>query len=162
MLEAKEAISLINGTQAMLAVGTLALLAAETLAIQPMFSAGYPAMLLKAPTLHSMSAFTLLVRMRDKFRRRRISQALEGSAIRDSHRDCGRVQDAYSCAACPKCTERSATRWRTAGTFSKSKPTPVVDNPLVFRSKDKPPMSSRAATSTASRSPLHSISWRSR
>ena len=32
VLEAKEAISLINGTQAMLAVGTLALLAAETLA----------------------------------------------------------------------------------------------------------------------------------
>ncbi len=32
MLEAKEAISLINGTQAMLAVGTLALLEAETLA----------------------------------------------------------------------------------------------------------------------------------
>src|SRR5438046_10714665 len=31
-LEAKEAVSLINGTQAMLAVGTLALLAAETLA----------------------------------------------------------------------------------------------------------------------------------
>ena len=31
MLEAKEAVSLINGTQAMLAVGTLALLAAETL-----------------------------------------------------------------------------------------------------------------------------------
>ena len=32
VLEAKEAVSLINGTQAMLAVGMLALLAAETLA----------------------------------------------------------------------------------------------------------------------------------
>src|SRR4029077_9453994 len=32
VLEAKEAVSLINGTQGMLAVGTLALLAAETLA----------------------------------------------------------------------------------------------------------------------------------
>ncbi len=31
VLEAKEAVSLINGTQAMLAVGILALLAAETL-----------------------------------------------------------------------------------------------------------------------------------
>src|SRR4029434_11150882 len=31
VLEAKEAVSLINGTQAMLAVGTLSLLAAETL-----------------------------------------------------------------------------------------------------------------------------------
>src|SRR5882757_29061 len=97
VLEAKEAVSLINGTQAMLAVGILALLAAETL----------------TDTADVIGALSLdALRGTDVAFDERIHQArphpgqlttaanlrkmLEGSEIRRSHADCNRVQDAYS------------------------------------------------------------------
>src|SRR5262249_13180490 len=91
VLEAKEAISLINGTQAMLAVGTLALLAAETLADS-------------ADVIGSLSLDALKgtdVAMDERIHNARphagqtqvaanVRRMLEGSAIRESHKDCGR------------------------------------------------------------------------
>src|SRR5438094_279836 len=103
VLEAKEAVSLINGTQAMLAVGTLALLAAETLADS-------------ADVIGSMTLDALRgtdVAFDDRIHRVRphagqlqsaanLRRMLEGSQIRESHRDCGRVQDAYSLRCIPQ------------------------------------------------------------
>jgi histidine ammonia-lyase len=66
VLEAKETISLINGTQAMLAVGTLALLAAETLVDRRRAWAGSAATRCKAPTRPSTNAFTKRGRTADK------------------------------------------------------------------------------------------------
>ena len=102
-LEAKEAISLINGTQAMLAVGVLALLEARTL----------------ASTADVVSAISLdVLQGTDVAFDARIHQArphagqtlvakhmrtmLEGSAMRERHRSCTRVQDAYSLRCIPQ------------------------------------------------------------
>src|SRR5689334_544950 len=91
-LEAKEGVSLINGTQAMLSVGTLALLAAET-------------MVDTADVIGALTADALRgtdVAFDDRIQQVRLHpgqatsaanlrRMLEGSAIRESHRQCGRV-----------------------------------------------------------------------
>ena len=95
-LEAKEAISIINGTQGMLAVGALALAAAETLADS--------ADVIGAMSLDALrgtdAAFDERIhRARPHAGQQRVARnlrrLLEGSQIRESHRDCARVQDAY-------------------------------------------------------------------
>src|SRR6266487_2700963 len=133
LLEAKEAVSLINGTQAMLAVGTLALLAAETLADS-------------ADVIGSMTLDALRgtdVAFDDRIHQARphrgqihsannLRRMLEGSQIRESHRDCGRVQDAYSLRCIPQV--HGAVRDTLAhcrGVFE-TEANSAVDNPLVF------------------------------
>src|SRR5579864_5807426 len=94
-LEAKEAISLINGTQAMLAVGTLALLAAEILVDSADVLGGLCCDALKGTDtafderIHKARPHSGQMKTAANLRR-----MLEGSQIRESHRDCGRVQDA--------------------------------------------------------------------
>src|SRR5262249_51171001 len=103
VLEAKEAVSLINGTQAMLAVGTLALLTAETLVDS--------ADVIGAMTLDALRGTD--VAFDERIHRARppsgqiqsaanLRKMLQGSQIRESHRDCGRVQDAYSLRCMPQ------------------------------------------------------------
>jgi histidine ammonia-lyase len=132
-LEAKEAISLINGTQAMLAIGTLSLLAAENLVDT--------ADVLGALTLDALRGTT--VAMDERIHRarphsgqlmsaRNVRRLLEGSEIRQSHIDCGRVQDAYSLRCIPQV--HGAVRDTLAfcrGVFDVEM-NAAVDNPLVF------------------------------
>src|SRR5262249_52039760 len=103
VLEAKEAVSLINGTQAMLALGTLALTAAETLADS--------ADVIGALTLDALRGTDVAFDERiHKARPHRgqlttaanLRKMLEGSEIRRSHADCKRVQDAYSLRCIPQ------------------------------------------------------------
>jgi histidine ammonia-lyase len=131
--EAKEAISLINGTQAMLAVGSLALLAAETLA--------ETADVLGAMSLDPLHGTDVAFDERIHAARPHAGQMkvaanlrrlIAGSQIRESHKDCGRVQDAYSLRCIPQvhgavrdtlefCRQTFAIEMNSA-----------VDNPLVF------------------------------
>src|SRR4029077_19459217 len=103
VLEAKEAVSLINGTQGMLAVGTLALLAAETLVDS--------ADVIGALSLDALRGTDVAFDARIHQVRPHPGQLhsaanlrsmLEGREIRKSHRDCGRVQDAYSLRCMPQ------------------------------------------------------------
>lgn len=134
--EAKEAISLINGTQAMLAVGTLALLAAENLAAT--------ADVLGAMTLDALRGTDVAFDERIHSARPHIGQMkvaenlrrlIAGSEIRQSHKDCNRVQDAYSLRCIPQV--HGAVRdtldfcRRTFDVEMNS----AVDNPLVFVQK---------------------------
>lgn len=131
--EAKEAISLINGTQAMLAVGSLALLKAETLA--------ETADVLGAMSLDALHGTDVAFDERIHAARPHAGQMkvaanlrrlIAGSKIRESHKDCGRVQDAYSLRCIPQvhgavrdtlefCRKTFAIEMNSA-----------VDNPLVF------------------------------
>jgi histidine ammonia-lyase len=131
--EAKEAISLINGTQAMLAVGSLALLAAEILA--------ETADVLGAMSLDALHGTDVAFDERIHAARPHAGQVkvaanlrrlIAGSKIRESHKDCGRVQDAYSLRCIPQvhgavrdtlefCRKTFAIEMNSA-----------VDNPLVF------------------------------
>ena len=133
VLEAKEAVSLINGTQAMLAVGVLALLASEIL----------------ADTADVIGALSLdALRGTDVAFDERIHQArphngqlrtaanlrkmLEGSPLRDSHRDCDRVQDAYSLRCMPQVHGAVRDTLAHCREVMEIEVNSAVDNPLVF------------------------------
>jgi histidine ammonia-lyase len=133
VLEAKESISLINGTQGMLAVGTLALLAAETLVDSGDVLGGLCCDALKGTDtafderIHKARPHAGQIKTAANLRR-----MLEGSQIRESHRDCGRVQDAYSLRCIPQV--HGAVRDTLAhcrGVFE-TEANSAVDNPLVF------------------------------
>jgi histidine ammonia-lyase len=137
VLEAKEAVSLINGTQAMLAVGTLSLLAAETLVDSADVIGAMACDALKGTD----AAFD------DRIHRARphpgqiataanLRKLLEGSAIRESHRDCGRVQDAYSLRCMPQVHGAVRDTLAHCRTVFETETNSAVDNPLVFRNSN--------------------------
>ena len=138
VLEAKEAVSLINGTQAMLAVGTLALLAAETLADS--------ADVIGALTLDALRGTD--VAFDERIHRARphagqiktaanLRRMLEGSQIRESHRECGRVQDAYSLRCIPQVHGAVRDTLAHCREVFETEANSAVDNPLVFISNDR-------------------------
>jgi histidine ammonia-lyase len=131
--EAKEAISLINGTQAMLAVGTLSLLAAETLA--------GTADVLGAMSLDALRGTDVAFDARIHDARPHAGQMrvaanlrklLKGSEIRESHKDCGRVQDAYSLRCIPQVHGAVRDTLAFCRRIFEIEMNSAVDNPLVF------------------------------
>jgi len=132
-LQPKEGISLINGTQAMLAVGCLQLEAAETLAGT-------------ADTLCAMSVDALrgtprafddrihAARPHPGQRRSaaRLRELMEGSEIRQSHLGCGRVQDAYSLRCAPQVHGAVLDALAEARRVFAIELNSATDNPLVF------------------------------
>ena len=133
VLESKESISLINGTQGMLAVGTLALLAAETLVDSADVLGGLCCDALKGTDaafderIHKARPHSGQMRTAANLRK-----MLEGSAIRESHRTCGRVQDAYSLRCIPQvhgAVRDTVTHCREVFEIEANS---AVDNPLVF------------------------------
>jgi histidine ammonia-lyase len=132
-LEAKEAVSLINGTQAMLAVGTLALLAAETLVDS--------ADVIGSLTLDALRGTDVAFDERIHQARPHAGQLksaanlrrmLEGSQLRESHRECGRVQDAYSLRCIPQVHGAVRDTLANCRAVFEIEANSAVDNPLVF------------------------------
>jgi len=132
-LLAKEAVSLINGTQAMLAVGTLALLDAETLADSADVIGGLSCDALKGTDvafderIHKARPHAGQLKTAANIR-----QMLEGSQIRESHRDCGRVQDAYSLRCIPQVHGAVRDTLAHCREVFEVEANSAVDNPLVF------------------------------
>ena len=133
VLEAKEAVSLINGTQAMLAVGTLVLTAAETLVDS--------ADVIGALTLDALRGTD--VAFDERIHKARPHQGqlttaanlrkmLEGSEIRRSHADCKRVQDAYSLRCIPQVHGAVRDTVTHCREVFETEINSAVDNPLVF------------------------------
>jgi histidine ammonia-lyase len=133
VLEAKEAISLMNGTQGMLAVGVLALLAAETLADT--------ADVIGSMTLDALQGTD--VAFDERIHRARphpgqmvtaanLRKMLDGSQLRESHRDCGRVQDAYSLRCIPQVHGAVRDTLQHCREVMETEINSAVDNPLVF------------------------------
>ena len=133
ILEAKEAISLINGTQAMLAVGTLTLLAAETLVDTADVLGGLSCDALKGTDtafderIHVVRPHAGQMKTAANLRR-----MLEGSQIRESHRECGRVQDAYSLRCIPQVHGAVRDTLAYCRSIFETEANSAVDNPLVF------------------------------
>jgi histidine ammonia-lyase len=133
VLEAKEAVSLINGTQAMLAIGSLMLLDAETLVDS-------------ADVIGAMACDALKgtnVAFDERIQRARphagqiktagnLRRLLEQSEIRESHRDCGRVQDAYSLRCIPQVHGAVRDTLAHCRRVFEIETNSAVDNPLVF------------------------------
>jgi histidine ammonia-lyase len=62
-----------------------------------------------------------------------LRKLLEGSAIRESHRDCGRVQDAYSLRCMPQVHGAVRDTLAHCRSVFETETNSAVDNPLVFR-----------------------------
>jgi histidine ammonia-lyase len=132
-LEAKEGLALINGTQLMTAIAGLALAEAQRLA--------RTADVAGALTLDALLGTDVAFDPRIHAARPHPGQAasarnlrllLQGSAIRESHRDCGKVQDAYSLRCMPQVhgAARDALGF-VAGTLQ-IEMNAGTDNPMVF------------------------------
>jgi len=136
-LEAKEAVSLINGTQAMLAVGALSLLAAETLVDSADVIGAMTLDALRGTDvafderIHRVRPHAGQVKTASNLRR-----MLEGSQIRESHRECGRVQDAYSLRCIPQVHGAVRHTLAYCREVFETEANSAVDNPLVFVSGD--------------------------
>ncbi len=137
-LDAKEGLSLVNGTQAMLALGLLALRRAAILVDTADVAGALSLEALKGtpvafdPRIHQLRPYPGQVTVAANLR-----ALLAKSEIRVSHLDCPRVQDAYSLRCMPQVhgAVRDALDHvrRTLLTELNS----VTDNPLVFPERDE-------------------------
>jgi histidine ammonia-lyase len=133
VLEAKEAVSLINGTQAMLAIGALMLLDAEILVDT--------ADVIGAMACDALQGTNVAFDARIQNARphpgqiktaANLRRLLEESEIRESHRDCGRVQDAYSLRCIPQVHGAIRDTLAHCRRVFETETNSAVDNPLVF------------------------------
>ncbi|HEV8525037.1 MAG TPA: histidine ammonia-lyase [Terriglobales bacterium] len=141
-LEAKEAVSLINGTQAMLAVGALALLEGEVLVETADVIGGLTVDVLRGtdvafdPRIHQVRPHAGQAQTAANLLR-----MLEGSQIRESHRECARLQDAYSLRCMPQVHGAVRDTLAHCRRVFEIEMNAAVDNPLVFappRPKERP------------------------
>jgi histidine ammonia-lyase len=136
-LQAKEGLALINGTQAMAAVGTLTLLEAERLsrladvigalsldALKGTFRAFDPRIHAARPHPGQVTTAANLVGL------------LEGSEIMDSHKDCDRVQDPYSLRCMPQVHGATRDALDHVRAVFEREINSATDNPLVFLDGD--------------------------
>lgn len=132
-LASKEGISLLNGTQAMLAIGCLELAAAEVLIDT--------AEVLCALTLDALRGTPRAFEQRLHAVRphpgqlasaARLLHLLEGSEIRASHVSCRRVQDAYSLRCAPQVHGAVRDTLAEARRVFSIELNSATDNPLVF------------------------------
>jgi histidine ammonia-lyase len=137
VLESKEGLALINGTQYMTALGTLALLEAERLCLA--------ADVAGAMSLEALKGSTRPFDERLQAARPHPGQAtvarnlrtlLAQSEIAESHRSCGKVQDAYSLRCMPAVhgASRDALAW--VRQVLEREVNSVTDNPSVFVGPD--------------------------
>jgi histidine ammonia-lyase len=133
VLHPKEGISLINGTQAMLAIGCLELEAAQTLVDG--------ADVICALTLDALRGTPRAFDTRIHDARphpgqresaARLSRLLDGSEIRQSHITCRRVQDAYSLRCAPQVHGAVRDALAEARRVFTIELNSATDNPLVF------------------------------
>ena len=133
VLEAKEGLALINGTQLMTAVAGLALAEAWRLT--------RTADVLGALTLDALKGTDVAFDPRIHAARphpgqlasaRNLRKLLAGSPIRESHRDCGKVQDAYSLRCIPQVHGATRDALSYVSAVVAIEMNAATDNPMVF------------------------------
>ena len=132
-LASKEGISLVNGTQAMLAVGGLQLLESEQLADAADLICAMTVDGLRGtprafdPRIHQTRPFPGQIASAAN-----LARYLEGSEIRQSHIACRRVQDAYSLRCAPQVHGAVRDALASARRVFEIELNAVTDNPLVI------------------------------
>jgi histidine ammonia-lyase len=132
-LEAKEGLSLVNGTQAMLSLGLLALREAQISAD----TADVAGALSLDSLRGSPAAFDDRVQQARPHpgqvrSARNLARLNRGSSIRESHRGCARVQDAYSLRCMPQVHGAVRDSLGHVQRVLEIEMNSVTDNPLVF------------------------------
>lgn len=135
-LQAKEGLALLNGTQAMCAVGGLAVLDSERLANAADVTGALTLDALKGtPAAFDPRIHAVRPHVGQQESARRLCALIEGSSIRESHRDPSldpRVQDAYALRCMPQV--HGAVRGALAHVrrILEIEINSVTDNPLIF------------------------------
>lgn len=132
-LQAKEGISLLNGTQFMTAVGGLALQRARCL-VETADVAGALSLevLLGTPVASDPRIHETRPHPGQKQTAANIRRLLRGSALVESHRDCGRLQDAYSLRCMPQVHGAVRDALTHVHEVLEREINSATDNPLVF------------------------------
>jgi histidine ammonia-lyase len=133
VLEAKEGLALINGTQAMTGIAGLALAEALRLCTA--------ADVIGALTLDALLGTDVAFDPRIHETRphpgqlasaRNLRRLLAGSGLRESHRNCGKVQDAYSLRCMPQVHGASRDALAYVARTVEIEMNSATDNPMVF------------------------------
>lgn len=132
-LQAKEGLSLINGTQFMSAIGALGLVRAGRLVRVADIACALSVEALQASRVSFRPEIQALRPLRGQSESAaNVIRLVEGSAIIESHRWCDKVQDAYSLRCAPQvhgaCRDLLAYAEQTVGVELNA----ATDNPLVF------------------------------
>ena len=132
-LEPKEGLALINGTQLMTAVGGLAV----ARALRLVRAADVVGALTLDALLGTDVAFDPRIHAArphpgQQVSARNLRRLLAGSALRESHRHCGRVQDAYSLRCMPQVHGAVRDALDYAGRTHLVEMNSATDNPMVF------------------------------
>lgn len=136
-LQAKEGLALLNGTQMMTAIGILTLLAAEDLADLADLAG---AMTIEACKGSHQPFDDRIAQLRPHPGHRqsaeRIRAFLKNSEIAESHKDCGKVQDAYSLRCIPQVHGAARDALAQVRRVLDVEANAVTDNPLIFANGD--------------------------
>lgn len=133
VLQAKEGLALINGTQAMTGAGTLAWADAAQLARAADVIAAMSVEAMKGTDtafderIVNVRPYPGAIRVA-----RNLCDLIRGSKIRESHRDCHKVQDHYSLRCTPQVHGTVRDALRNAEEWIRIEINSATDNPLVF------------------------------
>ena len=131
--EAKEGISLVNGTQCMTALGALALVDAEDAArLADLVGAMSLEALKGTPRAFDPRIHAVRPHPGQAASARNLSRLLADSGIVASHKDCGKVQDAYSLRCMPQVHGATRDALAYARRVLEVEASSATDNPLVF------------------------------
>ena len=135
-LRAKEGLSLINGTQFMAAFGALGIVRARRLAAAADIACALAVEALQGSRIAFSPEVQALRPLRGQAESAdNLLALLEGSTVMDSHRWCGRVQDAYSLRCAPQVHGASRDLLRYVGETVAVELNAATDNPLVLVDK---------------------------
>jgi histidine ammonia-lyase len=134
VLQAKEGLALLNGTQVSTALALHGLVGAEDVLAASLVAG---ALTIEAAALGSVTPFDPRIHaVRGHASQSDVAAAMRrlvaGTEINDSHRDCGRVQDPYSLRCIPQVLGACLRTIRDAAAILVDEANAVSDNPLVF------------------------------
>ena len=133
VLEAKEGLALINGTQMMTAVGVLSLLEAENVSKAADIAAAQTVEALRGTrTPYLEISHRVRPHPGQQATARNLLRLLEGSEIMKSHEGCGKVQDAYSLRCVPQVHGAAKDALSFVRDALEVEVNAATDNPLVF------------------------------
>ncbi len=137
-LQPKEGLAMLNGTQVSTALGLLGLFAAEDVFQAAVVAGAMSTDAVKGadtpfdPRIQAIRGQPGQIDVAGAYR-----QLIAGSAIRQSHLGCGRVQDPYSLRCQPQVMGASLDQLRHVAGVLGREANAVSDNPLVFAADDE-------------------------
>ena len=134
--EQKEGLALLNGTQMMASLLSNVLIRAYRVFEWSLVSAASTVDALKASTSpFDMRIQNLRPHPGQSYVASKILEFLKESEIRDSHRNCGKVQDAYSLRAIPQVFGAVKDTFDYAKSVLETEFNSVTDNPIIFENE---------------------------